>query len=206
MIPNGNYSYRTMISTELALVLYTWDRGCRAFAVWVSSAPWKYNKNWTLEVFVLKGLIFSECPGCSWIFRSIMTFGQHTERWVLLWHFHPCIWCTDFASSPSRRETVGKDLCYKRLQRQAFVLMNIGSRRQVPGSRKHGCIREQGRYACQQEMVLAWGRPWRSSLVNCRVRSECKAQHSTDNHPATPEKSRNRQCECNLIMRVHHAT
>lgn len=99
-----------------------------------------------------------------------------------------------------------KGLCYKRPQRQALVLMNIGSGPQVPGSRKQECIRELGRCACQQEKILAWGRPWRSSLVNCRVHSECKAQHSTDNHPATPEKYRNLQCECNLIMQVHHAT
>lgn len=36
--------------------------------------PGNTIKNWTLEDFVLKGLLFSERPGCSCIFPSIMSF------------------------------------------------------------------------------------------------------------------------------------
>lgn len=199
-----------MITTELALVLYMWERGGRAFAVWVTSAPWQYNKNWTLEDFLLKGLLFSERPGCSCIFPSIMSFWLAHRAMGITVTFSSTYMMYGFCFFTQPSWDRGKSAS-KRLVLQTVTEANFGSHEHreqssgpwIPETRVH---QRTGEVCLSAREDLAWGRPWRSSLVNCRVHSERKAQHSTDNHPATPEKSRNLPCECNLIMQVHHAT
>lgn len=43
-------------------------KGCLADAVWVTSILWQANKNCSLDIFVLKGLIVSKPPGFFFFF------------------------------------------------------------------------------------------------------------------------------------------